>query len=158
MAANQSIFSDVSHSLAPQERSKRPITGMVQLLSKRPGVYLLWVWTFYYQKAKGTRIWDVDDNEYLDMSIGDMTPCSHFVFVHEEHLAMNAYFIQLMMERGFLASSQFYAIHAHQDTHVVACLETADQAFVVVAEAVSADNLVSRLKDAPSRAGFKRVS
>ena len=52
-----------------QDRAKKLIPGMTQLLSKRPDQFSLGIWPTYYKKAKGAIIWDVDDNEYIDMSI-----------------------------------------------------------------------------------------
>ncbi len=56
--------------LAMQDRARRRIPGMTQLLSKRPDMFSLGVWPGYYSRAKGSTVWDLDGNEYLDMSIG----------------------------------------------------------------------------------------
>ena len=56
--------------LAMQEKAKRLIPGMTQLLSKRPDMFSQGVWPGYYQKAKGAEVWDLDGNKYVDMSIG----------------------------------------------------------------------------------------
>jgi len=61
---------DISNSLQMQDRAKERIPGMTQLLSKRPDRFSLGVWPCYYERAQGARIWDLDGNEYLDMSIG----------------------------------------------------------------------------------------
>ena len=53
-----------------QERAKRIIPGMTQLLSKRPDRFSMGIWPTYFSKAKGAHIWDLDGNKYLDMSIG----------------------------------------------------------------------------------------
>ncbi|MDC0255702.1 aminotransferase class III-fold pyridoxal phosphate-dependent enzyme [Bacteriovoracales bacterium] len=53
-----------------QEKGKRVIPGMTQLLSKRPDQFSYGVWPTYYKKAKGVTIWDFDDNKFIDMSIG----------------------------------------------------------------------------------------
>lgn len=60
---------DFSQSLAMQERAKKRIPGMTQLLSKRPDLYSLGVWPTYYSRAAGARLWDLDGNEFIDMSI-----------------------------------------------------------------------------------------
>ena len=39
------------------------------LLSKRPEMFLPDQWPAYYSKAKGCKVWDLDGNEYIDMSI-----------------------------------------------------------------------------------------
>lgn len=51
------------------KRAKRLIPGGTQLLSKRPEMFAPNVWPAYYKKAKGCRVWDLDNNEYIDMSI-----------------------------------------------------------------------------------------
>jgi glutamate-1-semialdehyde 2,1-aminomutase len=51
------------------KRAKPLIPGGTQLLSKRPEMFAPDVWPAYYSKAKGCRVWDLDDNEYIDMSI-----------------------------------------------------------------------------------------
>ena len=56
-------------SLAMQERAKRIIPGMTQLLSKRPDRFSQGIWPGYFSRAKGARVWDLDGNEYIDMSI-----------------------------------------------------------------------------------------
>jgi glutamate-1-semialdehyde aminotransferase len=49
-------------------KAKRIIPGGTQLLSKRPEQLLPDYWPAYYKKAKGYKIWDLDDNEYIDTS------------------------------------------------------------------------------------------
>ncbi|WNV03782.1 aminotransferase class III-fold pyridoxal phosphate-dependent enzyme [Candidatus Methylospira mobilis] len=39
------------------------------LLAKRPESFLPDLWPAYFSKAKGCRVWDMDGNEYIDMSI-----------------------------------------------------------------------------------------
>jgi len=53
-----------------QDRAKKIIPGMTQLLSKRPDQFSYGVWPTYYSKAKGSYIWDLEKKCYLDMSIG----------------------------------------------------------------------------------------
>ena len=45
------------------------IPGGTQLLSKRPEMFAPDVWPAYYSHAKGCHVWDLDENEYIDMSI-----------------------------------------------------------------------------------------
>lgn len=53
-----------------QKKALKLIPGMVQLLSKRPDRYCQGVWPTYFKKAKGVEVTDLDDNKYLDFSIG----------------------------------------------------------------------------------------
>ena len=51
------------------KKAKKLIPGGTQLLSKRPEMFLPDLWPAYYTKAKGCKIWDLDEKEYLDFSI-----------------------------------------------------------------------------------------
>jgi len=57
-------------SQAMQKKAKQFIPGMSGLLSKRPDMFSFGVWPAYYSKAKGAKVWDLDGNVYIDMSIG----------------------------------------------------------------------------------------
>ncbi len=48
--------------------AKNIIPGGTQLLSKRPEIFLPEYWPAYYSKAKGCKVWDLDGNEYIDVS------------------------------------------------------------------------------------------
>jgi glutamate-1-semialdehyde 2,1-aminomutase len=51
------------------KRAKRVIPGGNMLLSKRAEMFLPDQWPAYFSKAKGCRVWDLDGQEYIDMSI-----------------------------------------------------------------------------------------
>ena len=51
------------------KRAKRIIPGGNMLLSKRPEMFLPEKWPSYFSKSKGCRVWDLDGNEFIDMSI-----------------------------------------------------------------------------------------
>jgi glutamate-1-semialdehyde 2,1-aminomutase len=51
------------------KRAKNIIPGGNMLLSKRPEMFLPEQWPAYFSKAKGCRVWDLDGNEFIDMSI-----------------------------------------------------------------------------------------
>ena len=50
-------------------RAKNIIPGGNMLISKRSEFFLPTYWPSYYQKAKGVRIWDLDNNILTDMSL-----------------------------------------------------------------------------------------
>lgn len=58
------------NSLALQKEAVELIPGMTQLLSKRPDLYTRGVWPTYFKKAEGVEVVDLDDNKFLDFSIG----------------------------------------------------------------------------------------
>jgi glutamate-1-semialdehyde 2,1-aminomutase len=51
------------------KKAKKLIPGGTMLLSKRPEMFLPDNWPSYFSKAKGCKIWDLDDQELLDMTI-----------------------------------------------------------------------------------------
>ena len=55
--------------------AKKLIPGGTQLLSKRPEMFAPDIWPSYYKKAKGCRVWDLDGNEFIDMSIMSVGAC-----------------------------------------------------------------------------------
>jgi glutamate-1-semialdehyde 2,1-aminomutase len=51
------------------KRAKQVIPGGNMLLSKRAEMFLPDLWPAYFSKAKGCKVWDLDGNEYIDMSL-----------------------------------------------------------------------------------------
>ena len=51
------------------EQAKKIIPGGTMLLSKRPEMFLPDNWPSYFSKAKGSKIWDLDNKKYTDMTI-----------------------------------------------------------------------------------------
>ena len=51
------------------KRAKNVIPGGNMLLSKRAEMFLPDQWPAYFSEAKGCRVWDLDGNEFIDMSI-----------------------------------------------------------------------------------------
>ena len=73
------------------------------------------------QIQKGWR--KLADKHGLFLHAGGLKPISHFTFEMEDAQAVKAYFIQLMLGQGYLASNLFYASYAHTDDHVESYLE-----------------------------------
>jgi glutamate-1-semialdehyde aminotransferase len=94
----------------------------------------------------------------LNISVGGIPPLSHFAFEYENSLAMKAYFVQLMLESGFLASTLFYAMYAHKNEHANRYLEKVGEVFGKIVEADSNGSLESKLKGKPAVSGFKRIA
>jgi glutamate-1-semialdehyde 2,1-aminomutase len=51
------------------KRAKRVIPGGNMLLSKRAEMFLPEQWPAYFSRTQGCKVWDLDGNEYVDMSI-----------------------------------------------------------------------------------------
>lgn len=94
----------------------------------------------------------------LNIHIGGIPPLSHFSFQYDNASVMKALFVQLMLEKGFLASTLFYAMYAHQDCHVKEYLMAVDETFSVISEADQAGNVEKLLKGLPTSTGFSRLT
>lgn len=94
----------------------------------------------------------------LPVNTSGIYPLSHFVFDDKEQPVMKAFFIQEMLEKGFLASNLFYSMFAHTKKHVAVYLMAADEVFGRIRQLKDAGKLRAALKGAPSAAGFKRIT
>lgn len=97
-----------------------------------------------------------DKYDFL-MHVGGIPPLSHFSFESEDGQSLKAYFIQLMLERGFLASTSFYSMYAHQEEHVEKYLVAMDESFSEIAKAKRAGNIEKLIIGKPAAVGFKRL-
>ena len=59
----------VSSGISLWNRAKRVIPGGNMLLSKRVEMFLPEKWPAYFSKAHGCKVWDLDNNEFIDMSM-----------------------------------------------------------------------------------------
>jgi glutamate-1-semialdehyde 2,1-aminomutase len=94
----------------------------------------------------------------LQLEVGGIAPLGHFALVGEQKQAARTLFTQLMLERGFLAASSFYATYAHQDQHVESYLMSAEEVFAVVAEALEHEMVIGMLKGPVAHSGFQRLT
>jgi glutamate-1-semialdehyde 2,1-aminomutase len=112
--------------------------------------------------AMGNRVqqgWlDSAESHGLDIDVGGIAPLGHFVFKDREHNEMKAFFIQSMLEKGFLASNLFYAMYAHTQEHVETYLAAVDTAFSEISHIRSSGKIAENLKGKPSAVGFKRLT
>lgn len=94
----------------------------------------------------------------LDIHVGSMYPLSHFDFRGDSPLVLKTLFVQLMLEKGFLASNAYYSSFAHKERHVTEYLLAVDEAFKTIADAIAKGNPGSLLKGPVCQSGFKRLS
>ena len=94
----------------------------------------------------------------LPIDVGGMKPMGHFSFAHEKAQEMKSYFIQLMLEHGFLSSNAYYAMYAHKDEHVDRYLHAVDLVFAELSRAIHQDDISEKLKGKPAAIGFRRIA
>ncbi len=68
-------YPDITNSDRLYERALKIMTPVTQTLAKGPGQYVKGVAPKYLERGKGSHVWDVDGNEYLDynMAIGPIS-------------------------------------------------------------------------------------
>lgn len=101
---------------------------------------------------------EIGKKNSLKINVGGMYPCSHFTFEYEEDTKLKAYYIQLMLEKGILASTLFYVMYAHKEEHVDKYLKAANVVFGQIATAIEKKNIDKLLKGSPASVGFKRLT
>jgi glutamate-1-semialdehyde 2,1-aminomutase len=82
---------------------------------------------------------------------------AHFKFRHSEANAVKTLFTQLMLERGFLATTGIYVTLAHTDTIIDRYLRAVDNVFETLARAIEEDTVLDRLRGPVAHTGFRRL-
>ncbi len=83
---------------------------------------------------------------------------THFGFEHPDEPLLTTLFTQDMLERGYLAYSQFKPSFAHQPAHVAEYMKAVESSFAMIADAIRAGDYASRLKGPCARRGFYRLT
>lgn len=95
----------------------------------------------------------------LRLTLHGTPPLGHFDLEHgEDSRVMHTVFNQMLLERGFLASKNFYASFAHTDAHVGTYVAAVDEAFGAIARAMAEGRLRSLLKGPVAHVGFARLA
>jgi len=94
----------------------------------------------------------------LNLHVSGIYPLSHFSFDYPDSSVMMTLFVQIMLEKGFLASGRFYATYAHKDEHIKAYLQAVDEAFKAIRIAMDNGSLKNQLKGPVAHSGFKRLT
>ncbi len=85
-------------------------------------------------------------------------PLSTFSFKVPEPNVAKTVFTQFMLERGFLASTAFYASLAHDDAGLADYAAACDAAFALIAAAAAGGSLRRALKGPEALTGFARLN
>ena len=94
----------------------------------------------------------------INIEISGIYPLSHFSFNHDNPLIIKTLFTQLMLEKGFLAATAFYASYAHKEQHVKKYLKAIDETFNFIAKAIREKCPEKYLKGPICHSGFKRLT
>ena len=98
------------------------------------------------------------DKHKLRINVGGIFPLSHFNFVDDTPLLFKTLFTQLMLQRGYLASTAFYASYAHKNNIVDNYLSHVDEVFSIMSEAKPKGTIEKMLEGPICHAGFRRLN
>lgn len=94
----------------------------------------------------------------LSIEVSGIDPLGHFDFKYKNSLVLKTLFTQLMLEKGFLVSTAFYASFAHKEEHIESYLKAADEAFGFISKSIEEGTTEKYLKGPVCHAGFKRLT
>ena len=100
----------------------------------------------------------LSDKHHLNIEISAMPSLCHFSLKGEDALVQKTLLTQLMLEKGFLATTSFYASYAHTENIIGAYLEALEEALAFLSKAVDQGNVQEHLKGPVCHSGFARLA
>jgi glutamate-1-semialdehyde aminotransferase len=125
------------------------------------------------QKLKAKKVWEhlaeigeqiqigwkeISERHDLPINVSGIYPLGHFSFDHEKPLVLKTLLTQLMLEKGFLATTAFYASYAHKKEHIKEYLGAVDETFAFISNAVKNGSVENYLKGPVCHSGFARLT
>jgi glutamate-1-semialdehyde aminotransferase len=104
-------------------------------------------------------IWKKNADKYnLEIDAGGIFPLGHFTFKYDNPLVLKTLFTQLMLEKGFLATTAFYISYAHKEEHLAGYERALDETFKIISDSVVRGDSEKLLKGPVCHGGFKRLN
>lgn len=94
----------------------------------------------------------------LDIEVSGIYPMGHFEFSCANPLAAKTLYTKIMLKKGFLASTAFYASLAHKEHHIDKYLKATGEAFEEIAMAIKNDCVEEMIAGPVCHAGFRRLT
>lgn len=94
----------------------------------------------------------------LDIEVSGMPSLCHFSFKGPDALALKTLFTQMMLEKGFLATTAFYASYAHKPEIAEGYLKAVDEVFGFISKVIKEGNIEKYLHGPVCYSGFKRLA
>ena len=94
----------------------------------------------------------------LPIEVGGLPSLVAFDLEHDEAPALRTLFVQSMLDRGYLAFTQFKPSLAHTQEHVDGYVGAVDEVFSELRDALDADDISARLRGPVARSGFYRLT
>lgn len=106
------------------------------------------------------KIWLDSANECgINLKItGPVPQLSIFAFEYTNALEVKTLFNQLMLERGFLTTTAFYASFAHNESHLISYEKAVKEVFMIIKDSIEKNALSKMLNGPICHDGFKRLT
>jgi glutamate-1-semialdehyde aminotransferase len=94
----------------------------------------------------------------LKINVFGIEPLTHISFDHPEALAMQTYYTQEMLKRGFLVGAAVYTTYAYSPEIINKFITASRQVFAVMGQQLKAGETIAALLEGPIKhSGFKRL-
>lgn len=97
-------------------------------------------------------------NAGLEVHVAGIKPLGHFEFMYEDNLALKTLFTQEMLQRGYLATTAFYASYSHKEDTVKEYLNQVEAVFALIKDAIDRKLVKDSLKTEVCHSGFQRLT
>jgi glutamate-1-semialdehyde aminotransferase len=94
----------------------------------------------------------------LKIKISGPVAYNTFSFLSEDTQALRTLFTQEMLERGFLASTEFNPSCAHTSAHIKRYIRALDNVFAEIRKAIDTNSVHKRLKGPIAHSNFERLN
>ena len=94
----------------------------------------------------------------IKIHISGIDPLTHISFEHENPLAIQTYYSQEMLKKGFLLGASVYTTYAYNEQIISQFIEASDGIFANIANILKTDNIVNHLHGTTIDPGFKRLT
>ncbi len=110
----------------------------------------------------GKRVFDIwkkyGEKHNIIIDMGGIYPLGHFGFKYDNPLLFKTIFTQIMLEKGFLASTSFYISYAHKKEHIDKYERAVDETFEIISKSIVEKTTEKMLKGPICHGGFKRLN
>lgn len=101
---------------------------------------------------------DAGLNVGLDINVYGMPALSHFDFNYPDKQALKTLFTKLMLDRGFLATTYFYASYGHKEEHIDKYIVECKNSFEIIKNAIDKGNILDLIDGEICHSGFQRLT
>jgi hypothetical protein len=101
---------------------------------------------------------NVAEETDIEIGVEGIYPLGHFSFKYDKPLVLKTLYTQIMLEKGYLATTAYYASYAQSKDDVRKYLIATKDAFTKISDAIKAGNTEKLLKGPVCHSGFTRLT